>query len=115
MIKLKKPGFYEGLDRMADHLVSGLAEAAHQTSIPVQADRVGSLFGLFFTGQSVENIDDAKSCDLDRFVKYYNLMLEEGVYIAPSQFESGFVSAAHQTAHIETTIKAARAAMAKLS
>jgi len=113
--ELKTPGLYNELDGLAERLVQGLKEAARQNDIPVQIDRVGSLFGLFFNNQPVRSMADAKTSDLDRFVKYYNGMLEQGVYLAPSQFESGFVSTAHRVEHIEKTIETAQAVMAELS
>jgi len=113
--ELKTPGLYNELDGLAERLVQGLKEAARQNDIPVQIDRVGSLFGLFFNNQPVRSMADAKTSDLDRFVKSYNGMLEQGVYLAPSQFESGFVSTAHRVEHIEKTIETAQAVMAELS
>ncbi|MCP4722097.1 MAG: aspartate aminotransferase family protein, partial [Desulfobacteraceae bacterium] len=67
---------------------------------------------FFFTEKDVYNFEDAKTCDLDRFTKFYQGMLTRGVYLAPSQFEACFVSLAHTNEDIETTIEAARAAMA---
>jgi glutamate-1-semialdehyde 2,1-aminomutase len=114
LTELKTPGLYKDLANLTEHLVQGLQDAADQNGIPVQVGSVGSLFGLFFNNRPVHSMQDAKTSDLDRFVKYYNIMLEKGVYLAPSQFESGFVSSAHSMSHIEKTIEAARAAMAKL-
>jgi len=74
-------------------------------------NRVGSMLGLFFTDKEVLNFNDAKTCDLEMFSAFYNGMLEKGIYLAPSQFEVLFVSAAHNTEHIDTTIRAAEEVM----
>ena len=105
--QIQKDGFYEALDAKAEHLLSGLEQAAIKADIPVQAKRVGSMLGFFFNEKKVQNFDDAKTCDLDRFSAFYNGMRQNGIYIAPSQFEALFISSAHETEHIETTIKAA--------
>jgi len=105
--ELNAPGFYEALDKSAGALAGGLKKAAAQAGIPVQVDREGSMLGLYFTDRPVNNFDDAKTSDLDRFATYYKGMLERGVYLAPSQFEVAFVSAAHTDEDIEATLSAA--------
>ena len=105
--QIQKDGFYEALDAKAQVLLSGLEQAAIKADIPVQAKRVGSMLGLFFNAKEVRNFDDAKTCDLNRFSAFFNGMRQNGVYIAPSQFEALFLSSAHDTEHIERTIKAA--------
>jgi len=111
LTQLKAPDFYESLDKKADRLCAGLVNAAKNAGISVTGNRVGSMLGLFFTDREVLNFDDAKTCDLDMFSAYYNGMLEKGIYLAPSQFEALFVSAAHDTEHIDTTIAAAEEVM----
>jgi len=106
LAELNKPGVYTELDQKADILTKGIRDAARASGITVQVDRVGSVFGMFFNENPVKNMSDAKSCDLDRFTKYYNAMLEQGIYLAPSQFESGFVSTAHRDEQINKTIQA---------
>lgn len=113
--QLQTPGFYERLDEKAEYLAVGLKTAAQKAGIPVQVDRVGSMLGLFFTGQAVTNFADAKTSDLSRFAEYYKGMLNRGVYLAPSQFESLFVSAAHAIEQIDQTIEAAAAVLAGLA
>jgi glutamate-1-semialdehyde 2,1-aminomutase len=105
--ELKSPGLYENLDRSSQQLLSGLIEAAANAGVPVSGERVGSMLGLFFTDKAVRNFEDAKTSDLERFSDYYRQMLERGVYLAPSQFEALFVSAAHSKEVIDETIRAA--------
>jgi glutamate-1-semialdehyde 2,1-aminomutase len=105
--ELKQAGFYESLEQRAETLAQGLGAAIEKTGVPAQVDRVASILGLFFTRQPVQNIEDAKTSNLEMFSAYYAGMREEGVYLAPSQFESMFVSAAHEREHIEKTIHAA--------
>ena len=104
---LKRPGVYDSLEILSQRLADGLAEAAAQARIPAVFNRVGSMLGMFFTDRPVNNFEDAKTCDLERFALYYQKMLAEGVYLAPSQFEAGFVSTAHTEADIDRTIAAA--------
>ena len=105
--KLKKPGFYAELDEKSGRLAAGLESAAKKAGIQTKGSRVGSMLGFFFTDIDVNNFDDAKKCDLDMFTSYYKGMLKKGIYLAPSQFEAGFVSSAHTDDDIEETIKAA--------
>ncbi|MFC1488265.1 glutamate-1-semialdehyde 2,1-aminomutase [Thermodesulfobacteriota bacterium] len=115
LLELKKPGFYEILDEKSDRLAVGLKKAVQSTGIAASVDRVGSMLGLFFTDREVRNYDDAKTCDLDMFSAYYKGMQDKGVYLAPSQFEAFFVSAAHTREDIDATIKAAEAVLDQLS
>ena len=112
--QIKQPGFYDALDAKADRLARGLKEAASRNKVIVFDDRVGSMMGLFFTGQAVTNFSDAQTSDLGRFTAYYKGMLERGIYLAPSQFEASFISAAHNLEHIDTTIQAADEVMSQL-
>jgi len=105
--ELKQPGFYEFLDQRAENLEQGLRAALEKTGAPAQVDRVASILGLFFTQQAVHNIEDAKTSNLEMFSAYYVGMRGQGIYLAPSQFESMFISAAHEKEHIEKTIGAA--------
>jgi glutamate-1-semialdehyde 2,1-aminomutase len=105
--QLKVPGFYENLNKKAERLATGLQKAAEKAGIDARVHRVGTMLGFFFTGREVTNFEDAKTSDLELFAAYYNGMLEKGIYLAPSQFESLFVSAAHGVEQIDATIKAA--------
>lgn len=105
--EIAKPGFYDALDRQSQRLENGLADAAGQAGIPVSQARVGSMLGLYFTDKKVNQYADARTSDLNRFSSYYQGMLAEGIYLAPSQFEALFVSAAHDDEAIDQTIAAA--------
>jgi len=113
--ELKKPGFYEALEEKSARLADGLKGAAQKSGIPVSMDRVGSVMGLFFTDIDVKNIDDAKTSNLERFAAYWQKMLQKGIYLAPSQFEAMFVSAAHSNDTIDETIEAAEAVFQELA
>ena len=109
--QLQSPGFYEALDTTSALLVEGLNTAAQNAGISARTGRVGSMAGLFFTDKAVRNFDDAKTSNLKQFSDFYAGMLHHGIYIAPSQFETLFVSAAHQPGHIQETIRAAEIAL----
>ncbi|MBL9135612.1 MAG: glutamate-1-semialdehyde 2,1-aminomutase [Verrucomicrobiales bacterium] len=98
---------YQRLEQLGAALESGLRRAAKQAGIPVQLQRIGSLFCGYFTSQPVWNLDDAMSSDRGRFAQFFHGMLERGIYLAPSQFEAGFISTAHTEQDIEQTIRAA--------
>jgi glutamate-1-semialdehyde 2,1-aminomutase len=112
--QIRNEGFYDALDQKAERLLHGLEQAARKAAVPVQAKRVGSMLGFFFTEREVKNFDDAKTSDLDKFALFYNGLRQNGIYIAPSQFEALFLSAAHDIEHIETTIKAAENVLDRL-
>mgnify|MGYP000684015563 FL=1 len=95
-------------------LGDGLAKAAKVAGVAVQLQRIGSMSCCYFANAPVHNMAEAMQRDRDRFGKYFHGMLEEGVYIAPSQFEAGFVSAAHDEAAIEKTVAAASKVMKSL-
>ncbi len=104
---LGRPGVYDVLEERSRRLADGLAQAAEQAAIPVVFNRVGSMLGMFFNDHPVTNFAEAKTCDLERFATYYRRMRAEGIYLAPSQFEAGFVSLAHTEADIDQTVAAA--------
>jgi glutamate-1-semialdehyde 2,1-aminomutase len=108
-------GFFENLARSTAKLVTGIQEAADQAGVPFTTTRVGGMFGLFFTeAKKVVNFAQAGTVDVDAFRVFYHLMLERGVYLAPSAYEAGFVSSAHTDEHIESTIAAARESFNRL-
>jgi len=108
--ELAEPGVRETAEGAAASLVAGLAALG----APVQLARVGTMFGLFFTEGPVTGWEDARLADTARFAAFHRGMLDRGVYLAPSQFEAGFVSTAHGAAEIEATVAAAREAFAAL-
>lgn len=114
LTELKKPAVYERLEQSAARLAQGWEKAAKDAGIPVSLNRVGSMMGLFFNPRPVKNFGDAKESDRARFSAYYKGMLEKGIYLAPSQFEAAFVSAAHTDADIDATIQAAAEVFAGL-
>ena len=105
---ISRPGFFDTLEQNTNRLVDGILEQAQQAGIPLTANRVGAMFGLFFTDAAeVTDFAGATACDQERFRAFYHAMLGHGVYLAPSAFEAGFVSAAHGDAEIDATIEAA--------
>jgi glutamate-1-semialdehyde 2,1-aminomutase len=104
---LSEGGVYERLERKGKRLEEGLGEAITAKGLSACLTRVGSMSCLFFTGQEVVDFETAKTSDTNRFTKYFAGMLKEGIYLAPSQFEAAFISAAHTTADIERTVEAA--------
>jgi glutamate-1-semialdehyde 2,1-aminomutase len=105
---LSRPGFFEAVSAKTKTLVDGILERARTAKIPMTTNRLGGMFGLFFTEtEPVTNFAQVTACDLDRFKRFFHDMLNEGVYLAPSAFEAGFVSNAHSDADIEATLDAA--------
>jgi len=104
---LKQPGFYEKLEEKSRYVAEGIAGAARSAGYPIYSTRVGSMFCSFFTPGEVHDWPTAAACDTNAFAKYFLAMLDEGIYLAPSQFETAFVSAAHSEADMDATIAAA--------
>ncbi|TMO89478.1 glutamate-1-semialdehyde 2,1-aminomutase [Pseudoalteromonas ruthenica] len=112
---LSEPGLHEQLEAKSKALCSGFQAAADKAGIALTTNYAGGMFGFFFTdAEQVSSYQQATKCDLERFKRFFHLMLEEGVYLAPSAFEAGFVCAAHGDEQIEATIAAAERAFAKL-
>ncbi len=105
-LKLLTPAVYEQLEERASRLAAGFEKNAKELGVPVTLNRVGSMVCPFFTEGPVVNYDTAKASDLQRFTKYFANLVEEGVSVAPSQFEGMFVSAAHSVEDIDATIEA---------
>jgi glutamate-1-semialdehyde 2,1-aminomutase len=109
------PGFHERLAAATARLVDGLERAADRAEIPLATNHVCGMFGLFFTdAPRVTSYAQAIGCDVERFKRFFHGMLAEGVYLAPSAFEAGFVSAAHTDELIDATIAAAARVFAHL-
>jgi glutamate-1-semialdehyde 2,1-aminomutase len=112
---LTEPGVYDHLERLSARLASGLAASAEEVGVEYTANRVGSMLTGFFSGQPVTDYASAKRADTQRYARFFHAMLDRGVYLAPSQFEAGFVSLAHTEADIDATVAAAGEAFAVLS
>ena len=112
---VQAPGFHAQLGSAAGQLLDGLRERAAAAGIPMAGNQVGGMFGLFFTdAESVSSFADVSGCDIERFRRFFHAMLDQGVYLAPSAFEAGFVSSAHDAEAIQATLEAAERAFAAL-
>ena len=115
LTEVAQPGIHETLDELTTRLAEGLLEAAEETAIPLVVNHVGGMFGIFFTdAKTVTCYQDVMACDVERFKRFFHMMLDEGIYLAPSAFEAGFMSVAHSMEDINNTIDAARRVFAKL-
>ncbi len=115
LTEIQRPDFYTQLSQRASALMTGLQERADAAKIPFTTNQVGGMFGCFFTNEKqVSTFDQVMACDVPRFRKYFHSMLNNGVYLAPSAFEAGFVSAAHGDKEIQLTLDAAEKAFASL-
>ena len=113
---VREPGFYAALAEKTDYLVNGLMAAAKSAGVPMSENHVGGMFGLFFTTEDkITSYGQAVSrCDAERFKRFFHGMLDEGVYLAPSAYEAGFVSAAHSRQDLDDTITAAARVLARI-
>ena len=108
---VSQPGFYEQLTERTSYLLDGLNRLAKAANIPFSTNQVGGMFGLFFSEDgNISRFNQVMQCDQERFKQFFHLMLEQGIYLAPSAFEAGFVSAAHTQHDIDDTLTAANAA-----
>jgi glutamate-1-semialdehyde 2,1-aminomutase len=111
--ELQKPGVYDQLDRLAARLADGLKMAAG--TLPVTSNRVGSMMTMFFTKHDVTDYESAKTANTERYARYFQKMLDRGIYLAPSQFEAAFVSLAHTDEDIDMAVQSAHVALDGLS
>jgi glutamate-1-semialdehyde 2,1-aminomutase len=112
---LSKDGFYSPIYQYCEDLVVGLQKLADKHQVPFTTNHVGSMFGLFFTDEkAISRLSQVANSNQDRFKQFFHFMLEEGVYLAPSAFEAGFISAAHTQETLQQTLDAADKAFAKL-
>ncbi len=112
---ISAPGFYEALQIKTETLVSGIRQAAAQAGVAMTSNQVGGMFGLFFSeAENISRFEQVMQCDQERFKRFFHGMLAEGVYLAPSAFEAGFVSAAHDDAVLAQTIEAATRVFSRL-
>ena len=112
--KILEPGFYEKVEAKMKVLADGMHAACKESPVPVYFKSIGTKFGLFFTSEEVHNYAQAKRADTKAYARFFWSMIEQGIYLAPSQFEAGFLSSAHTDEHIEQTLKAARQSFASL-
>lgn len=112
---LCRPEAYRRLEEISARLESGLQEAAERAGAAARVQRAGSMLTLFFSDRPVRNFQDALSCDRKAFARFHRLMLEQGIYLPPSQFEAWFVSTAHDEAAVERTVEAAAASLRALT
>ena len=113
--RLRDKSVYDRLEAASKRLCNGLADAAGEMGVKTVTNRVGSMWTSFFTDESVIDWDSANKSNRERYGKFFHAMLDEGVYLAPSQFEAGFVSLAHTDAVIDETIRAARKALTRIN
>jgi len=111
---LQRPGMYGQLETITKKLIDGLLSIAREAGHEVTGGNISGMFGMFFTGEPVRNYEDAKKSDLHKFSRYHRGMLEQGIYLAPSQFEAGFTSLAHTDEDIEKTLAAAKVVLNNL-
>jgi len=105
---LRAPNFYEDLNKKSQRLAEGLRKVFAEAKIPTQVNAAGSLITLFFNSNPIRNYDDAKKSDTTQFARFFTNMLDQGIFLPPSQYEALFVSASHTEADIDRTIEAAR-------
>jgi glutamate-1-semialdehyde 2,1-aminomutase len=110
---LARPGAYERLEAASARLAEGLAAACVEAHVPMRLNRVGSMWTLFFAEAPVTDAESARRADRRRYAAFFHAMLDEGVYLPPSQFEAAFVSLAHGEEALQATLRAARAALAR--
>ncbi|AIO65184.1 glutamate-1-semialdehyde-2,1-aminomutase [Burkholderia oklahomensis] len=111
---IQAPGFHDALAQKTRQLADGLAAEARAAGVPFSADAIGGMFGLYFTERVPASFADVTKSDVERFNRFFHLMLDEGVYFAPSAYEAGFVSSAHDDDTLDATLAAARRAFAAL-
>ena len=109
-----RDGIYDALEASAKRVASGLEALAREAGVPFTASALGGLFGFFFHPGPVESYADAQKADAERFRTFFHAMLDQGIYLAPSPFEAGFVTTAHGDAEIDQTLEAARRAFRKV-
>ena len=112
---IQAPGFYEALSAQTARLVAGMTEAARESGVPFCGDSVGGMFGLYFAQAVPRSYAEMMKCDKNAFNAFFHAMLDAGVYLAPSAFEAGFLSAQHDDAVVDATLEAARSAFAAIA
>ena len=113
--EIAQPGFFEALNAATRNLVEGLTQAAQTAGIAFSADSLGGMFGIYFRSTPPRTHAEVMDCDRERFNRFFHAMLEKGIYLAPSAFEAGFVSATHRPADIAATVATAGQVFSRLS
>lgn len=112
---ISQPGVYDALTAKTTTLLQGLQQAADAAGVPFCTNQVGGMFGMFFTDQTeVSSYQQATKCNIDAFKRFFHLMLQQGIYLAPSAYEAGFLSLAHSDSDLAATIDAAKRSFAAL-
>jgi glutamate-1-semialdehyde 2,1-aminomutase len=112
---VEEPGFYESLGARTQQLCDGLTQAAENAGVEFSAQSIGGMFGIYFASRAPDTLEAVMATDRDRFNRFFHAMLDAGVYLAPSAFEAGFVSAAHSDADVEETVRLAAAVFSAVS
>jgi glutamate-1-semialdehyde 2,1-aminomutase len=112
---IQAPGFFDRLTAATANLVAALSKAAKDQGVRFSAQSVGGMFGLYFAAQPPPSYAEVMACDREAFNRFFHAILSEGVYLAPSAFEAGFVSAAHTETDIEQTVNAASRVFARMN
>jgi glutamate-1-semialdehyde 2,1-aminomutase len=105
---ISAPGFYDVLFEKVEYMTNGILAAAQAAGIPMTCNRIGGMFGLFFSDQQVNSFEQATQCNVEQFRKFFHGMLDHGIYMAPSAYEAGFISSAHMSDDLDRTIEAAK-------
>ncbi|MBL4821570.1 MAG: glutamate-1-semialdehyde 2,1-aminomutase [Gammaproteobacteria bacterium] len=114
--EISKPGFYDQLGRQTQKLLAGLQQRADAAGVPFTTNQAGAMFGCFFSDEkTVSHFDQVMACNLDNFKTFFHTMLDNGIYLAPSAYEAGFVSAAHLDRELELTLDAAEKAFSAVA
>ena len=111
---LKRPGQYQKLHKSTEKLINGFIKLGQEAGHDICGGHISGMFGFFFCKGPVACYQDAKDSDTKKFARWHRAMLEEGIYLAPSQFEAGFMSLAHTDADIDATLEAAKRVFAKI-
>ena len=112
---ISAPGFFDELAKKVEYLTDGILEAAKSAGIAMTCNRVGGMFGLFFSEDKVNSFEQSTQCNLEQFKQFFHGMLDEGVYMAPSAYEAGFVSTMHTNDELDKTIAAAKKVLSKIA
>jgi glutamate-1-semialdehyde 2,1-aminomutase len=114
LLRLLDDQTYIYLEQQTQRLLTGLQKAADAAGVPFSTVQAGSMFGLFFRAKAPKSFEEATTCDIPAFNRFFHAMLERGVYLAPSAYEAGFLSAAHDDMAIDLTLAAAKASFASV-